>query len=217
MATKLQIVSILVGCLLATVPTQAGLTGIDQEQLVGTSNMTNFSNVGLAQSFKPSVSQIAGAAILVQSDDPVNAELTIALYDAIPDPYEPAKGSALTKGSLTITNGDFTTDTWLEVPFDVLLAVTPEDTYFLDFSTDQQSGLTGFYIRGSTSDVYNRGIAYVPFLMPAGLEPYVPFGTHDYAFRTYSEVPAPSALLLGAWGIVFLRGLHRRNQSTGHL
>jgi hypothetical protein len=133
---------------------------------------------GLTQSFQQTNSNIAGAGIFLGSagsEAPITDTVTISVWDNFPNQV----GSNL----LVSASGLATADSFFDV-FWSPVAVTPGQTYFLDFANANSA----FVLFGDV-DVYPNGSA----------TPLSPL--FDYAFRTYYEpnqgqVPEPSTLLL---------------------
>ena len=158
---------------------------VDQEQTSDTAFMARFSQTDLAQSFMQAADNINGADVKLQPGQGGQGDITIDLYDALPN-----QG-----GNLMATGTDFGVNPgeWAEVRWAVE-PITPETTYYLVFtSTDGAMGLTG-----DTNNPYPRGNV---FANPG----YTPFPNFDYTFRTYT-IPEPATLsLLALGGLALLR------------
>jgi hypothetical protein len=166
---------------------------LDQQQLSGPTYMAAFSQTDLAQSFQQAYSNVAGAGIQLQSGVGTTGDITIALYDNLPN----AGGTLLANGTaLGASAGSWADVFWTPV------SVVPNTTYYLVFTTNQAMG-----IAGDTTNPYSRGQVYAN---PG----YEAFPQYDYAFRTYADdasVPEPSSFLLLAAGIAGLIALKRRH------
>jgi hypothetical protein len=156
---------------------------IDQLQDDASAYMAAFAQTDLAQSFKQTNSNITGAGIFLQPGIGDTDNVTIQLWDALPN----AGGTMLTEASALGTQGEWVDVFWSTEP------ITPGTEYFLVFT-----GNTTLGIAGSTSNPYPDGIVYAN---PG----YQPFPDFDYTFRTWA-IPAPSSLaLLGLGGLVLRR------------
>jgi len=142
---------------------------IDQNQPSGSVYMASFSQGDLAQSFMQSYDNIAGAGILLQSAVGSSDNVTIQLWDALPN----AGGNMLTEATATGTAGQWVDVYWTAVE------ITPMTTYYLVFT-----GNTTLGIAGDLNNPYPNGIV---FANPG----YLPFPNYDYAFRTYYDTEVP--------------------------
>jgi len=138
---------------------------IDQDQPSGPIYMAAFSQTDLAQSFKQTNDNISGAGILLQAAIGTTDNVTIQVWDALPN----AGGTMLAEASTTGTAGN-----WVDV-FWTPVSITPGSTYYLVFS-----GNTTLGIAGDTANPYPDGWV---FANPG----FTPFTGYDYAFRTYYE------------------------------
>ena len=156
---------------------------IDQQQTDASVYMAAFSQTDLAQSFQQSHDNVAGAGIFLQPGVGSTDNVTIALWDALPN----AGGNLLASDSELGTQGNWVDVYWTPV------TVIPGDTRFLVFSGNSTLG-----IAGSINDPYPYGQVYAN---PG----YGSFPSFDYAFRTYYEgdfiVPLPGAVILGFLGL----------------
>ncbi len=136
---------------------------IDQDQPSGPVYMAAFSQGDLAQSFQQTNDNISGAGILLQAGIGESDNVTISLWDALPN----AGGTMLATASATGTEGQ-----WVDVYWGHY-AITPGVTYYLVFD-----GNTTLGIAGDTANPYPYGNV---FANPG----YQSFPDFDYAFRTY--------------------------------
>jgi len=180
--------------MLLAFPASAALI-IDQNQPSGPNYMAAFSQTDLAQSFQQSNDNIAGAGILLQPGIGSSDNVTISLYDALPN----AGGNLLASGTEIGFAGD-----WVDV-FWPLVSITPGSTYFLVFT-----GNTTLSIAKDITDPYPFGHVYAN----AGFGAFLDF---DYAFRTWYDdegivapVAAPPAIAILALALVGLGVVRRR-------
>lgn len=138
---------------------------IDQNQPNGPVYMAAFSQGDLAQSFMQTNGNISGAGILLQAGVGSSDNVTIQVWDGLPN----AGGIMLADGSDSGTQGQ-----WVDVFWDAVL-ITPMTTYYLVFV-----GNTSLGIAGDTSNPYPHGHV---FANPG----FQPFPNFDYAFRTYYD------------------------------
>lgn len=138
---------------------------IDQDQPSGPVYMAGFAQGDLAQSFQQTHDNIAGAGILLQAAIGTSDNVTIQLWDGLPN----AGGVMITDASDSGTAGNWVDVYWTAVP------VTPATTYYLVFV-----GNTTLGIAGDTANPYPYGHVYAN----SGFSPFTGF---DYAFRTYYD------------------------------
>jgi hypothetical protein len=136
---------------------------IDQDQPDGSVYMAGFSQGDLAQSFQQTNSNISGAGILLQDAIGTSDNVTISLWDALPN----AGGNMLISASATGTAGQ-----WVDVYWGYY-AISPATTYYLVFDGNVSLG-----IAGSLSNPYPFGNVFAN----PGFDAWPDF---DYAFRTY--------------------------------
>lgn len=153
----------------ATLPEVLPFTDeIDQNQPSGPAYMAAFSQTDLAQSFMQTNDNISGAGILLYSGVGSSDNVTIQLWDGLPN----ASGTMLAEASATGTAGQ-----WVDVYWDAV-AITPATTYYLVFVGNMTLGITG-----DLSNPYPYGMVYAN----GG---FMPFPGYDYAFRTYYDTEA---------------------------
>ena len=144
--------------------------------------MAQFSQTGLAQSFIQRNNNILGAGIWLFTDNPnVGGEITISLYDALPNS---AGANLLSSGKGVGHAGEF-----LEVLFDSgPVDLKQGQTYFLDFTSRNPN----LFIAGATDNPYPNGQVYA--------NNFTAFPQFDYAFATFAEeqavIPEPGTLAL---------------------
>ena len=142
---------------------------IDQNQPSGPAYMAAFDQTDLAQSFMQTNDNIAGAGILLQTGIGTSDNVTIQLWDALPN----AGGTMLAEASATGTAGQWVDVLWTAVE------ITPSTTYYLVFVGNTTLGIAG--------DLYNPYPNGHVFANPG----FTPFTTFDYAFRTYYDTEVP--------------------------
>ena len=138
---------------------------IDQNQPNGPNYMAGFDQADLAQSFMQTNGNISGAGILLQEGVGSSDNVTIQLWDELPN----AGGTMLAEASATGTSGQ-----WVDVFWTAVL-ITPSTTYYLVFL-----GNTTLGIAGDTSNPYPDGHVFAN-------DGFQPFPGYDYAFRTYYD------------------------------
>lgn len=154
---------------------------IDQDQPSHPFGLAHLGFGGLAQSFQQTNSNIAGAGIFLGSSLGVSITdtVTISVWDNLPNQV----GANL----LASASGLATSDSFFDV-FWSPVAITPGQTYFLDFVAPAYTfSAFGDY------NLYPNGITFV--------SDDIAHPEYDFAFRTYYEpnqvqVPEPSTLLL---------------------
>jgi hypothetical protein len=159
--------TVVCACCLA-VPAYADV--IDQNQPSGPTYMAGFSQTDLAQSFQQTNDNISGAGILLMADIGSTDNVTISLWDGLPN----AGGTLLESASAMGTAGEWVDVFWGYYP------ITPETTYFLVFD-----GNTTLGVAGDVNNPYPHGHVYAN----AG---FIPFPDFDYAFRTYYTTSVPT-------------------------
>ena len=142
---------------------------IDQNQPSGPTYMAGFVQGDLAQSFMQTNGNIAGAGILLQTGIGSTDNVTIQLWDLLPN----AGGTMLTEATATGTAGSWVDVYWSAVP------ITPMTTYYLVFV-----GNTTLGISGDLNNPYPNGNV---FANPG----FGPFPEYDYGFRTYYDTEVP--------------------------
>ncbi len=163
MRIKLSLALVMIGALCMALPAYAQI--IDQDQPSGPVYMAGFSQGDLAQSFKQTNANIVGAGIMLQPGIGTTDNVTISLWDALPN----AGGTMLATASANGTEGQWVDVFWGIVP------IAPATTYYLVFD-----GNTTLGIAGDTNNPYPDGNVFAN-------SGYVPFPDFDYAFRTYYE------------------------------
>jgi hypothetical protein len=141
---------------------------IDQNQPSGPAYMAAFSQTDLAQSFMQTNGNISGAGILLYSGAGSTDNVTIAVWDGLPN----AGGTMLAEASAMGTAGQ-----WVDVYWDAI-EITPATTYYLVFTGNFTLGITG-----DLSNPYPYGMVYAN----GG---FMPFPGYDYGFRTYYDTEA---------------------------
>ena len=154
---------------------------IDQEQSSNTVNMANFSQSNLAQSFKPTANNVAGAGIFLKEGIGTIGDVKISLWN----PFANGGAQLLATGTALRQ----VPDTWTEVFWNPV-AVTPNKTLLLVFDS-----LSNLAIAGDLNNPYPNGQVYAN-------RGFQSFPNYDYTFRTYSDdsfgmqsVPEPTSVL----------------------
>ena len=155
---------------------------LDQNQPSGSSDIANFSQPDLAQSFQPGKLPSSGARILLVAGQGSTDTVTIQLWTALPNV---GGATMLAQGSAQGTPGQWVDVYWTPV------SVTVGQTYYLVFTSSDSSLLIG----GDLSNPYPNGNVYAN----AG---YVSWPTYDYAFRTWTRGSAIP--VLGRSGLIIL-------------
>jgi len=138
----------------------------DQSQLLTNTSMASFTQMDLAQSFIPAQNVICGAGLYSLSGGAGPADITISLYDNLPN----AGGNLLASGTdYGVATGGNASVAWPSTP------VVIGNTYYLVFTSSDGSWM----IDGSTSDPYPFGNLFAN-------TGYVPFPTYDFPFETFS-------------------------------
>jgi hypothetical protein len=149
---------------------------IDVNQPSATVYMAGFGQPDLAQSFIPNVANCSGAGIYSQPGIGSPEDITIELWDALPN----AGGNLLASGTTAGTPGTWVDVFWSAVP------VTAGNTYYLVFT----SNFNSMGIAGDTANPYAGGQVYAN----AG---FGSFPTYDYTFRTYYGNLGPTLTVTG--------------------
>ena len=132
--------------------------------------MAGFDQLDLAQSFQQTNDNISGAGILLMVGIGATDNVTISLWDGLPN----AGGTLLASASAMGTAGEWVDVFWGYYP------ITPETTYFLVFDGNMTLG-----VAGDTNNPYPHGHVYAN----PGFQPFTGF---DYAFRTYYTTSVPT-------------------------
>ena len=116
-----------------------------------------------AQSFRPNLNHIVGAGVFLRADQEGSGNVTIELWDELPN----AGGVLITSGTQFGSAGEWVDVHWPPVP------VTVGDEYSLVLLGDNN----GLCVAGDTTNPYPDGILY-------GNLGYQPFPEFDHTFRT---------------------------------
>jgi len=138
---------------------------IDVDQPGNNACMAGFWQADLAQSFKPNANSCSGAGLFMSVGIGGAEDVTISLYDALPN----AGGTQLATGTVLGSPGTYADVFWPSV------AVTPGTTYYIVFT----SNLQAMCVAGDTNNPYPDGQVFAN----AG---YGAFPSFDYTFRTWT-------------------------------
>ena len=176
---------------------------IDQNQDAGPITLVVFSQPNLAQAFQQSAGDISGAGIFLSANGLGPVEVTISLWDALPN----QNGTQLA----TARDTTYANSHWMDVFWDPV-AISANHTYYLVFKATNLN----YGIAGSVSNPYSRGAAYAN----AG---FSNLPVYDFTFRTYADdsfvppvqgVPEPAAWALMIAGFGLSGAALRRRRAT---
>lgn len=137
---------------------------IEVNQDIEDTCMAFFNQGGLAQSYKPTQVNAAGAGIrLTMATSGLTVNLS--LWDGLPN----AGGTMIASGT-SQTSGDV----WVDVYWESVVEVTVGNTYYLNIDGDEELPC----VLGSLTNPYPDGHVYA--------NNYEPFVDFDFTFRTYS-------------------------------
>ncbi|WP_169313466.1 T9SS type A sorting domain-containing protein [Aequorivita sublithincola] len=139
-------------------------TAIEVNQDVNDSCMALIDQGGLAQSYKPTQPNAAGAGIMF-TDPSTGLDVNLSLWDGLPN-----------AGGTMLANGTSQTDgtAWADVFWDPVVSVTVGTTYYIVIDGD----ITLPCVAGSLANPYPDGNVFA--------NDYGSFPDFDYTFRTYS-------------------------------
>ena len=164
--TSTQTQNVIIADVTAPLPNAvAGSGSVDIDQPLKTSCMFDFSEVETAQSFQATSSDICGAGIELVASGLGVSDITIELYDNLPN----MGGVVLASGTVSAASG-----TWADVSWSSV-SIISGNTYYLVFSGSNPNQC----VHGHTGNPYSGGIV---FTSPG----YNPVGTFDITFRTFS-------------------------------
>jgi len=189
----MKLLRIIIVALSATTVVGAYAQTIDQNQPDAFFDMANFSQTDLAQSFKQSANNIDGAGIRTAPSVGAGDNLTISLYNNLPN----QGGNLLASG--TYMNAQ--AGQWVDVFWNPV-NITSGSTYYLVFTSNNNT----MGISGSIFNPYPDGESYAN---PG----YQGFSGYDYAFRTYHGAITPEPAPIAALGIGAVCLIRRRRSS----
>ena len=122
------------------------------------------------QSFQPTEDNLTGASVKVSSQyigsvDPGSGDVTLSLYDTLPQTGVNPMATAMVSGVLP--------GQWAEVSFEPEISVTADSIYYLKFSSSNAD----FQFAGTKLDSYPQGTWYLNETPSSG----------DVAFKTFSQ------------------------------
>lgn len=158
---------------------------IDQIQPLAGAYMAQFYQTDLAQSFVPSADKICGAGIGIYNFYNNTGDVTIMLYDNLPN----AGGNLLASGTTGFSFGEGISLIWADVSWPEV-SITPGNTYFLVFTCTNPQPM----VAGNVENPYPYGMVYAN---PG----YFPFPSFDYTFRTYTCTGMSNTIPLSNWAI----------------
>lgn len=180
--------------LMLAIATPASSQIIDQEQTDTSTPLASMTLGPLLQSFIPDASEIIGAGFYRTGT--TSGDLTVGLYDDLPR----LGGALLASGVSVNTSGQGYVDVFWDS-----LSITPGATYYLQVTGDNYDGSTGNLILDGSGPTNPYADGQMWFTGGTNTLP-----DYDYAFRTFSVVPEPSAALLLGLGLGTLSRLRRR-------
>ena len=162
---------------------------IDQNAPTDNAGMAFLSQTDIAQSFKQSASNIAGAGFYISQG---RGEVTYSLFDNL-------NGNLLTSATGTVSSAG-----WFDL-FWAPLSIVADQTYYLVVT-----GAGNILLDDDVLNGYSRGQVYAN-------SGFGSFPTYDYTFRTYADdvgvgngVPEPASIALALGGLCAAGAARRR-------